>query len=66
MIIDKLKLIINILKGDINIMVDLYVCLIVNNKRSFTQVPTKFQDAVKADLAAIGLDENGNPVQTAQ
>ncbi|PRR85944.1 hypothetical protein CLLU_09720 [Clostridium luticellarii] len=65
MIVDKLKLIINILKGDIN-MVDLYVCLIVNNRRSFAQVPTKFQDAVRTDLTAIGLDENGNPVQTTQ
>ncbi|WP_207655945.1 CD1375 family protein [Clostridium luticellarii] len=47
-------------------MVDLYVCLIVNNRRSFAQVPTKFQDAVRTDLTAIGLDENGNPVQTTQ
>lgn len=26
-----------------------------------SQVPVKFRDAVRADLEAIGLDENGNP-----
>lgn len=61
--LNKLKLIYQILKGDIN-MIDLYVCLIINGRRTFAQVPTKFQAAVKADLAAIGLDENGNPVVT--
>lgn len=45
-------------------MVDLYVCLIVNGRRTFAQVPTKFQSAVKTDLAAMGLDENGNTVVT--
>lgn len=44
-------------------MVDLYVCLIVNGRRKFLQVPTKFQDAVKTDLTAMGLDENGNAIQ---
>lgn len=45
-----------------NNMVALYVALIINNRRTFTQVPTKFKDAVKTDLEAIGLDENGNPM----
>lgn len=45
-------------------MVDLYVCLIINGRRNFSQVPTKFQDAVKNDLKAMGLDENGNAIQT--
>ncbi len=45
-------------------MVDLYVCLIINNRRTFAQVPVKFQKAVKADLTAMGLDENGNPITT--
>ncbi len=43
-------------------MVALYVALIINGRRSFNQVPAKFKEAVKADLEAIGLDENGNPV----
>lgn len=42
-------------------MVALYVALI-NGRRTFAQVPAKFKDAVKADLEALGLDENGNPV----
>lgn len=43
-------------------MVALYVALIIAGRRTFTQVPAKFKDAVRADLDAIGLDENGNPV----
>ena len=39
-------------------MVALYVALIVNDRRTFEQVPA----AVKADLEAIGLDENGNAI----
>ena len=42
-------------------MVALYVALIINNRRTFAQVPEKFQEAVRADLTALGLDENGNP-----
>lgn len=43
-------------------MVDLYVALIVSGRRSFSQVPSRYQDAVRDDLAALGLDENGNPI----
>ena len=43
-------------------MVALYVALIINGRRTFSQVPVEFRDAVRADLEAIGLDENGNPV----
>lgn len=43
-------------------MVALYVALIVYGRRTFDQVPKKFQDAVREDLAALGLDENGNPL----
>lgn len=56
-----LKLLYYIMIGGRN-MVDLYVALIVNGRRTFAQVPAKFQDAVKADLLALGLDENGNPI----
>ncbi len=44
-------------------MVALYVALIINNRRTYAQVPAKFKEAVKADLEALGLDENGNPVE---
>ena len=47
-------------------MVNLYATLIINKRRTFDQVPEKFkadvEAAVKADLEALGLDENGNPV----
>lgn len=44
-------------------MVALYVALIINGRRSFNQVPAKFKEAVKADLEALGLDQDGNPVE---
>jgi hypothetical protein len=44
-------------------MVALYVALIINGRRKFDQVPAKFKGAVKADLEAIGLDINGDPVE---
>lgn len=43
-------------------MVALYVALIINGRRTFDQVPDKFKDAVRADLEALGLDQNGYPV----
>ena len=45
-----------------NNMVALYVALIINSRRTFEQVPNKFKEAVKADLDALGLDENSYPV----
>ena len=54
-------ILIQILIGGNN-MVALYVSLIINSRRTFSQVPAKFKEAVKEDLAALGLDENGNPV----
>jgi hypothetical protein len=54
-------ILIQILIGGNN-MVALYVALIINSRRTFSQVPAKFKEAVKEDLAALGLDENGNPV----
>lgn len=45
-----------------NDMVSLYVALIINGRRSFDSVPEKLKDAVKKDLEALGLDENGNPI----
>lgn len=41
-------------------MVDLYVALIIAGRRTFKSVPARFQDSVKADLAALGLNEDGN------
>lgn len=57
-----LYFIINLLLGG-NDMVALYVALIINGRRTFKQVPAKFKDAVRADLEALGLDEDGNPFE---
>lgn len=43
-------------------MVSLYVALIVAGRRTIDQVPPKFKDAVQADLDALGVDGQGNPV----
>jgi hypothetical protein len=43
-------------------MVDLYVALIINGRRTFAQVPKSLQPAVKDTLLALGLDENGKPI----
>ena len=43
-------------------MVDLYVALIIADRRTFEQVPDRYKEEVKADLLALGLDENGNPI----
>lgn len=43
-------------------MVDMYVALIIAGRRTLTQVPVTFRHAVEADLLALGLDGNGNPI----
>ena len=43
-------------------IVSVYVTLIVAGRRKFAQVTKNLQPAVKADLEAMGLDENGNPI----
>lgn len=41
-------------------MIELYVTLIINGKRSFASVPDKQKGAVKELLLSLGLDEYGN------
>ena len=43
-------------------MVTIYVTLIVAGRRTFGQVPKALKELVKADLEAMGLDENGQPI----
>ena len=43
-------------------IVSVYVTLIIAGRRKFSQVPKNLQPAVKADLEAMGLDENGQPL----
>ena len=42
-------------------MIDMYVALIIAGRRTLAQVPAKYQESVRADLLALGIDENGNP-----
>lgn len=44
-------------------MVDMYVALIIAGRRTFAQVPVKYQPAVHEDLLALGLDDNGFPLE---
>lgn len=43
-------------------MVTIYVTLIVNGYKKFEQVPVKLQPQVEAELKALGLDRDGNPL----
>lgn len=43
-------------------MATVYVTLIIAGRRTFNQVPKNLQAMVKADLEAMGLDENGHPL----
>lgn len=43
-------------------LVDLYVCLIINGRRTFDQVPATLQPAVQAELEALGLGTDGQPL----
>lgn len=54
-----------ILKGGTN-MVDMYVALIIAGRRTLAMVPVKYQSAVHADLFALGIDDNGNPIEQTQ
>lgn len=45
-------------------MVDIYVALIVNNRRTYESVPANLQPAVAADLNALGLGTDGKPLPT--
>ena len=67
-LIETVKIIIEIFKGGIN-MVDLYLALVIAGRRTcnpenkeVTQVPTRYRDIVTEELAAIGLDADGNPI----
>lgn len=58
----KIRLFIAIMKGGAQTMVDVYVALIINKRRTIEQVPAQLQAAVLAELNALGLDGYGNPL----
>ena len=45
-------------------MVEIYVKLIINKRRTMSQVPTKFRSDVEARLAEQGYDTNGDLITT--
>jgi hypothetical protein len=45
-------------------MINLYCTLIINKRRTFSQVPDNFKDAVEARLNELGYDTNGDPIAT--
>jgi hypothetical protein len=58
-----------ILKEDKN-MVDMYVALVINGRRTCNEenksvplVPKKWRGKVLEDLTALGLDSDGNPIE---
>lgn len=54
----------SLLLGGGEIMVDGYVALIIAGRRTFSQVPVRYQPAVHTDLLALGLDDDGNVLVT--
>lgn len=63
------NLIISIFKGEIN-MVDMYVALVIAGRRTCNPetkgvvlVPARYREAVLAELNALGLDADGNPIE---
>lgn len=55
-----------VFRKEVSRMIELYAVLIINGKRTFAQVPARYQDAVRQLLADAGLDENGDPIQPAE
>lgn len=56
-------LILKIIKKEVKEMVAVYVALIIAHRRTLARVPKQLQEAVLADLTALGLDGEGNPVE---
>lgn len=43
-------------------MVEVYTKLIISKRRTFGQVPIKFQEDVEKRLLEYGYDTNGDPI----
>lgn len=65
----KLKLafiIIFLNKREMMLMVEVYATLIIYGRKTIDQVPLKQRQAVIDLLVTMGLDENGNPIETSE
>ena len=45
-------------------MIEIYAKLIINKRRTFDKVPSKFQTDVKTRLLELGYDTNGDVIAT--
>ena len=59
---ESLMILLSMMKGEIP-MVEVYTTLIIVGRKKFSSVPTQLKGAVKANLLALGLDENGNVIE---
>ena len=57
-----IKILLKIIGGNYMFMVSIFSGLIVGKRRTIEDVPEHLKEAVLADLAALGLDGNGNPL----
>ena len=44
-------------------MVNIYCTLIINNRRTFENVPDAFKEQVKARLRELGYDQDGEKLE---
>lgn len=57
-----IKILMKIIGGNIMFMVAIFSGLIAGKRRTIEDVPAHLKEPVLADLAALGLDGNGNLV----
>lgn len=64
-----INLFFSILKGEVK-MVYMYTALVIAGRRTcnpentaVSQVPSRYKNAVLAELEALGLDADGNPIK---
>ena len=52
-----------IFKGDDCMLVTVYVTLIIGGRRTFDEVPINLKAGVETELATLGLDTDGKPLE---
>ena len=57
------RLLFYLLGGDTMAIVTVYVTLIIASRRDFAQIPASLKPAVEAELTALGLGTDGQPLQ---
>lgn len=57
------RLLFYLLGGDTMAIVTVYVTLIIAGRRQYEQIPATLKPAVEAELTALGLGTDGQPLQ---